>query len=46
MATVSHSAHEDNPSFVTISLTQGYNAVVDSTDADLAQLHWQITTGR
>lgn len=46
VTTVSHAAHEDNPSFVIISLTQGYNAVVDSTDADLAQLHWQITRGR
>lgn len=37
---------EEATAAVIISLTQGYNAVVDSTDADLAQLHWQIARGR
>ncbi len=46
MTTVSHPAHGGNTPFITISLTQGYKAIVDLEDADLAQLKWQITCGR
>lgn len=37
---------EGNAPFITIPLTQGYKAIVDLDDADLAQLKWQINRGR
>ena len=46
MTTVSHPVHGGNAPFITIHVTQGYKAIVDLEDADLAQLKWQITCGR
>ena len=37
---------EGSTPFTTIPLTQGYQAIVDLEDADLAQLKWYITCGR
>src|SRR6266567_511730 len=37
---LSHPAQNDNPSYVTIPLTQGKSAIVDHEDADLSQLKW------
>src|SRR5215469_8639660 len=38
-------AHEGNTPFITISLTQGYKAIVDPEDADLAQWKWYFNRG-
>jgi hypothetical protein len=46
MDTVPLLAPEGNTPFVTIPLTQGYEAIVDPEDADLAQLRWYISCGR
>lgn len=46
MDTLPSYAHNDDSHYIIIPLTQGYNTVVDDVDADLAQLHWQITRGR
>ncbi len=46
MTTVPHPAREGNTPFITVPLTQGYKAIVDLEDADLAQLKWHITCGR
>lgn len=45
MDALSPRAHEGNTPFITIPLTQGYKAIVDPEDADLAQWKWYYNRG-